>query len=86
MTNQVTNEGLTDDQMNEHCHLAITELLATAMKKRYIFIPSYMLVNTFVHMASKTVSHKINFKCFFLKKTFYDMYRYNNFYCLLEQL
>lgn len=34
MTNQVSKEGLTDDQMNEHCHLAITEVLVTPMKKR----------------------------------------------------
>ena len=35
MTNQVTKEGLTDDQMNEHCHLAITEVLATTIINPY---------------------------------------------------
>ena len=30
----VSKERLTDAQMNENCHLAITELLATPMKKR----------------------------------------------------
>lgn len=33
MPNQVSKEGLTDDQMNENCHLAITEV-ATSMKKK----------------------------------------------------
>ena len=55
-------------------------------KKRDIINPSYMLVNTFVHLASDTVGHKINLKCFFVKKTFYDKYWYNNFYHLLEHL
>ena len=85
MTNQVSKEGRTDDQMNEHCHLAVTEVLATT-----IINPSYMLVNTFVNITSETVCQclflKINLKCFILKKTFYNMYRYNNFYHLLEHL
>ena len=29
-----------------------------------------MLVDTFVHLASDTVGHKINLKCFFVKKDF----------------
>ena len=40
MTNQVSKEGLMDDQMNEHCHLAITEVLATPMKKKREINPS----------------------------------------------
>lgn len=31
MTNQVSKEGRTDDQMNEHCHPAVTEVLATTI-------------------------------------------------------
>lgn len=91
MTTQVSKEGLTDDQMNEHCHLAITEVLATPMKKKRSYLnPSFLLVNAFVDMTSETVCQclllKINLKCFFLKKTFYNMYRYNSFYYLLEHL
>lgn len=76
MPNQVSKEGLTDDQMNENCHLAITEV-ATSMKKKIIINPSYMymLVNTFVHMTSEIVclsvsAFKKKLKMFPSKKNF----------------
>lgn len=69
MPNQVSKEGLTDDQMNENCHLAITEVLATSMKKKIIINLSYMYNYACQHFCPYDIRNSMFVSVCFLKKT-----------------